>query len=148
MCCLHLLVYLIAVVPSPNLLMRLYNTYDDIITAGSKTYLWCYFESATDTKISQIHWLFNSSDLAGCSRFENSINCTVIQQSIDENHITSTLIIHPVQTENVGLYTCYCSYNTSLLNVDGVQVIESDHIPVMPFVQSTTLPVQSTQGTA
>ena len=138
--------------PSPNLLMRLYNTYDDIITAGSKTYLWCYFESSTDTKITQIHWLFNGSGLAGCSRLENSINCTILQQSIDKNHITSTLIIHPVPTENAGQYTCYCSYNTSLLNVNGVQVIESDHVAVnmsFNFVQLTTLPVQSTrtQGT-
>ena len=32
-----------------------------------------------------------------------------------------------MQTDNAGQYTCYCSYDTSQLNVDGVQVIESDH---------------------
>ena len=105
-------------------------------TVGSKAVFTCNFEAATDNKISQIHWLFNGNDLAGCSRFNNSLNCTVTRQSTDKNYISSTLTIYPVQADNAGQYTCYCSYDTSLLSVDGVQVIESDH-------KSATLAVQS-----
>ena len=52
------------------------------------------------------------------------------------NYISSTLTIYSVQADNAGQYTCYCSYNTSLLNVDSDQVIESDH-------KSATLSVHS-----
>ena len=105
-------------------------------TVGSKAVFTCDFAAATDNKITQIHWLFNGRDLAGCNRFKDRLNCTVTQQSIYKNHISSTLTIYPVQADNAGQYTCYCSYNTSLLNVDGVQIIESDH-------KSATLSVQS-----
>ena len=125
--------FFVVVVPSPKVLEPPRNV---ISTVGSKAVFTCNFEAATDNKISQIHWLFNGNDLAGCSRFKDSINCTVTQQSTDKNYISSTLTIYPVQADNAGQYTCYCSYNTSLLNIDGVQVIESDH-------KSATLSVQS-----
>ena len=95
-------------------------------TAGSKAVFTCDFEASTDNKIAQIHWEFNGDDLAGCRRFQDRINCTVTQNSIDTNYISSTLEIYSVQAENDGRYTCYCSYNTSILNVDGIQVIQSD----------------------
>ena len=119
--------------PRPNVLKspRNLNT-----TVGSKAVFNCDFETATDTKIAQIHWLFNDKDLAGCNRFKDMVNCTVTQQSTDKNYISSTLTIYSVQADNAGQYTCYCSYDTSLLSVDGVQVIESDH-------KSATLSVQS-----
>ena len=119
--------------PSPKVLEPPHNVTSAV---GSKAVFTCDFEATTDNKISQIHWLFNGSDLAGCNRFKVSINCTVTQQSTDKNYISSTLTIYPVQADNAGQYTCYCSYDTSLLNVDGVQVIESDH-------KSATLSVQS-----
>ena len=43
------------------------------------------------------------------------------------NHITSTLEINKVQANDAGQYTCYCSYNTSTMNVDGGQIIEPEH---------------------
>ena len=115
---------LIDVVPSPKVLEPPHNLN---ATVGSKAVFTCDFESATDTKVAQIHWLFNDTehDLKGCSRFKDIISCTVTQ-STSKNYISSTLTIYPVQANNAGQYTCYCSYDTSLLNVDGVQVIESE----------------------
>ena len=125
--CYKYVVYLqffVVVVPRPKVIEPPQN----VTTAvGSKAIFTCDFEAATDNKIAQIHWLFNGIDLAGCSRFQESINCTVIQNSTDKNYISSTLTIHSVQADSAGQYTCYCSYDTSSLNVDGVQVIESEH---------------------
>ena len=84
----------------------------------------------------QIHWEFNGTDLAGCNEFKDIIKCTILQQSTSKNYISSTLTVYPVQTENAGQYTCYCTYATSLLNVDGFQPIESER-------KSATLSVQS-----
>ena len=123
----------IDVVPSPKVLEPPYNL---SLTVGSKAVFTCDFKAATDNKIAQTHWLFNGRDLAECSRFNTNTNCTVTQQSTDKNYISSTLTIYSVQADNAGQYTCYCSYNTSLLNVDGIQVIESDH-------KSATLSIQS-----
>ena len=65
------------------------------------------------------------------------INCTVTQSSTDTNYISSTLEIYPVQADNAGQYTCYCSYDTSTLNVDGgVKTIQSGR-------KSATLSVRS-----
>ena len=122
-CCLYLSIF-VDVVPSPKVIRPPENV-NTIV--GSKAVFTCDFESTTDNKIAQIHWLFNGRDLAGCNRFKNRINCTVTRQSTDKKYISSNLTIYPVQADNAGQYTCYCSYNTSLLNVDGVQVIESDH---------------------
>ena len=105
-------------------------------TVGSKAVFTCDFEASTDNRIAQIHWEFNGKDLAGCKRFKDRINCTVTQQSTDTNYISSTLEIYSVQADNAGQYTCYCSYNTSMLNVDGVQIIQSEH-------KSATLSIQS-----
>ena len=122
--CVAYLQFFVVVVPRPKVIEPPGN----VTTAvGSKAVFTCDFEATTDNKIAQIHWLFNGSDLAGCSRFQESINCTVTQQSTDKNHISSTLTIYSVQADNAGQYTCYCSYDTNLLNVDGVQVIESEH---------------------
>ena len=132
MCCLYLPIF-IDVVPRPKVLEP---PSDLNTTVGSKAIFTCDFETTTDTKIAQIHWLFNDSDLAGCNRFKDRINCTVTQQSTDKNYISSTLTIYPVQADNVGQYTCYCSYDISLLSVGGIEVIESDH-------KSATLAVQS-----
>ena len=131
MCCFYLSIF-IDVVPSPKVLG---SPHDVKTTVGSKTIFTCDFKSTTDTKVAQIHWLFNGRDLAGCSRFKDIINCTVTQ-STSKNYISSTLTIYPVQADNAGKYTCYCSYDTSLLNVDGVQAIESEH-------KSATLSIQS-----
>ena len=116
--------FFIDVVPRPKILEPPENV---ITIVGYKAFFTRDFEAATDNKIAQIHWLFNGNDLAGCNRFKDRINCTVTQQSTDKNYISSTLTIYPVQADNAGQYTCYCSYDTSLLNVDGVRVIESDH---------------------
>ena len=134
-CVVYIYQFFIDVVPKPKVLEPPHNITK---TVGSTAVFSCDFEAATDNKITQIHWLFNGRDLAGCSRFQENINCTVTQhvQSIDKNYISSTLTVYPVQADNAGQYTCYCSYNTSLLNVDSVQVIESDH-------KSATLSVQS-----
>ena len=132
MCCLYLSIF-IDVVPRPKVVEPPENV---ITIVGYKAVFTCNFEAATDNEISQIHWLFNDRDLAGCSRFEDSIKCTVTQQSTDKNCISSNLAIYPVQADNAGQYTCYCSYDTSLLNVNSVQVIESEH-------KSATLSVQS-----
>ena len=112
------------VLPSPKVLEppRNFKT-----TIGSKAVFTCDFKASTDSKISQIHWEFNGTDLAGCKRFQDMINCTITQSSTDKNYISSILEIYPVQADNAGLYTCYCFYDTSTLNVDGAQVIQSDH---------------------
>ena len=126
MCVVYIAIcqFFIDVVLGPKIMGPPHNLKTNV---GSKAVFTCDFEATTDNKIAQIHWLFSGRDLAGCNRFNNSIKCTVTQQSIYKNHISSTLTIYPVQADNAGQYTCYCSYNTSLLNVDGVQVIESDH---------------------
>ena len=92
-----------------------------------------------------MHWLFNGRDLAECSIFNQSISCTVTWPEFIDRvnvYISSTLTINSVQADNAGQYTCYCSYNTSLLNVhvNGVQVIESDHESAIlsVYVQSST----------
>ena len=117
------------------------------LTVGSAAVFICDFQSTTDNKIAQIHWLFNGTDLAGCNRFKDRIKCTVTQQSTDKNYISSTLTIYPVQADNAGQYTCYCSYDTSLLNVDGVQSIESDHISATLSVQDSGTNNSSSHGT-
>ena len=124
--------------PSP----RVFEPPHDLhVIVGSKAVFTCDFEASTDSKIAQIHWEFNSDDLAGCRRFQDGINCTVTWNSIDTNRISSTLEINSVQADNAGQYTCYCSYDTSVLNVDGVPVIQSDR-------KSATLSVQSGIATA
>ena len=122
----------LVVVPSPKVLEAPRNLNTSV---GSKAVFTCDFEASTDDKIAQIHWEFNGDDLAGCKRFQDRINCTVTQNSTDINYISSTLEIYSVQADNAGQYTCYCSYNTSILNVDDVQIIQSDH-------KSATLSVQ------
>ena len=111
------------VLPSPKVLEppRNFNA-----TIKSKVVFTCDFEASTDSKISQIHWEFNGKDLAGCKRYQDRINCRVTQSSTDANYISSSLEIYPVQADNAGQYTCYCSYDTSTLNVDGVKTIQSD----------------------
>ena len=123
----------LVVVPSPKVIKppRNFN-----VTVGSKAVFTCDFEASTDNKIAQIHWEFNGNDLAGCKRLQDRINCTVTQNSTDTNYISSTLEIYSVQADNAGKYTCYCSYNTSTLNVNDVQIIQSDR-------KSATLSVQS-----
>lgn len=110
--------------PSPKVIEEPHNLN---IAIGSKAVFTCGFEASTNNEITQIHWEFNDNDLEGCN------NCTVTQQSTDPNYISSTLEIYSVQAENAGQYTCYCSYNTAILNVD-VQSIQSDH-------QSATLSI-------
>ena len=132
-CCLYLYQFFIDVVPRPKVLEPPRNLNK---TVGSTAVFNCDFESATDNKIAQIHWLFNGKDLAGCKRYKDIINCTVEQNSPDKNYISSTLTIHSVQTDNAGQYTCYCSYDKNYLNVDSDQSIESEH-------KSATLSIQS-----
>ena len=124
MCIVYIYLSIFIDVPKPKVLgsPRSLN-----ITDGSTAVFTCNFETATDNEIAQVHWLFNGNDLAGCNRFNNSINCIVTQQSTYKNYISSNLTIYSVQTNNAGQYTCYCSYNTSLPNVNGVHVIKSDH---------------------
>ena len=112
------------VVPSPKVLEPPHNLN---ATIGSKAIFACDFEASTDSKISQIHWEFNGTDLAGWERFQDRIKCIVTNSSTDTNHITSTLEIYPVQADNAGQYTCYCFYDTSALNVEGAQIIQSDY---------------------
>ena len=131
--CYFYLSIFIDVVPSPKVIEPPHNL---STTVGSTAVFTCDFEAATDNRISQIHWVFNGNDLAGCKRFQDRINCTVTQNSTDTNYISSTLEIHSVQADNAGQYTCYCSYDTNALNVDGVQVIQSDP-------KSATLSVKS-----
>ena len=133
-CVVYIYQFIIDVVPRPKVLEPPRNIN---VTVGSTAVFICDFESATDNEVAQIHWLFNGSDLAGCNKFKDSISCTVTQQSTDKNYISSTLTIYPVQADNAGQYTCYCSYDTSLLNVDGVQVIESDHKSATLIVQDS-----------
>ena len=135
MCTVYIYQFFIDVVPRPKVTEPPENVSTNV---GSKAVFTCGFEAATDNKIAQIHWLFNGNDLAGCNTFNNSINCIVTEESNGTNIITSTLTIYPVHADNAGQYTCYCSYNTSLLNVDGVQVIESDHKTATLSVQSGT----------
>ena len=124
---------IIAELPSPEVL----GPAHDVTTAvGSTAVFTCEFESTTGTKKIQIHWLFNGKDLAGCSRFQESINCTVTLQTTHKNYISSTLTIYSVQADNAGQYTCYCSYDKKYLNVDSDQSIESEH-------KSATLSIQS-----
>ena len=138
-CCLYLYQFFIDVVPRPKVLEPPHNI-NTIV--GPKAVFTCDFESATDNKIAQIHWLFDGKDLAGCSRYKDTINCTVTQRSTDKNYISSTLTIYSVQADNAGQYTCYCSYDKNYLNVDGDQSIESER-------KSATLSVQSgTNNTA
>ena len=132
-CVVYIDQFFIDVVPRPKVLEAPRNVNK---TVGSTAVFNCDFESATDNKIAQIHWLFNGRDLAGCSRYKDIINCTVAQYSTDKNYISSTLTIYSVQADNAGQYTCYCSYDKNYLNVDGHQSIESEH-------KSATLSVQS-----
>ena len=121
---LYYMQHFAVVVPSPKVIKPPQNFN---ATIGSKAVFTCDFEASTDSKISQIHWEFNGKDLAGCKKFQDRINCTVTNSSTDTNYISSTLEIYPVQADNVGQYICYCSYDTSTLNVDGVNIIQSDH---------------------
>ena len=117
--------FFVVILPSPKVLQPPHSLSTAI---GSKAVFTCNFEAAADKKITQIHWLFNGRHLAECSIFKDSIDCKVVTKlSTDKNYISSNLTIYPVQADNAGQYTCYCSYNTSLLNVDSVQVIESEH---------------------
>ena len=68
--------FFIDVVPRPKVLEPPHNV-NTIV--GSTAVFSCDFESATDNKIAQIHWLFNNKDLKGCSRYKDIINCTVTQ---------------------------------------------------------------------
>ena len=110
--------------PSPKVLEPPHSLSTDI---GSKAVFTCEFEASTDNEIAQLHWEFNGRDLGGCHEFRQRINCTITQQHNSTNYIKSTLEINPVQADNAGQYTCYCSYNTSTLNVDGVQTVQSEH---------------------
>ena len=124
------------VLPSPEVLEppRNFNA-----AIGSKAVFTCDFKASTDSRISQIHWELNGTDLAGCKRFQDMINCTVTQSSTDTNYISSTLEIYPVQADNAGQYTCYCSYDTSTLNVDGVKIIQSDRKSATLFLSGDTI---------
>ena len=119
--------------PKPEVKEPLHNL---DVTVGSTAVFTCDFKASTDNKITKIHWEFNNTDLAECRRLKNKINCTVTQYSSDTNYISSSLTIHSVQPNNVGNYTCYCSYNTSVLNVNGVQVIQSEHKSAVLSIQS------------
>ena len=74
-----------------------------------------------------IHWEFNGKNLVGCKRFQNTISCTVHTHYYSNvSYFSSTLEIYPVQADNAGQYTCYCSYNASAINVDDVEIIQSN----------------------
>ena len=120
------------VVPSPKVIEPPHNL---SMAIGSNANFTCKFEASTDNEIAQLHWEFNGSDLAGCHEFRERINCTITQQHNDTNYITSTLEIISVQADNAGQYTCYCSYNTSTLNVDGVQTIQSECMSAILSIQ-------------
>ena len=138
MCIVYIYQFFIDVVPWPKILEPPRNLNANVVSTATFT---CGFEATTDNKIAQIHWLFNGSDLAGVKTFDYIFNYyTITQRSTDKNYISSTLTIYHVQADNAGQYTCYCSYNTNLLNVGGVQVIESDH-------KSATLSVHMQSGT-
>ena len=130
MCCFYLSNFTV-VLPSPKVLEPPHNLN---IAIGSKAIFTCEFEASTDNKVAQIHWEFNGSDLAECNKLTERINCTITQYN-GTNNITSTLKINSVQADNAGQYTCYCSYNTSTLNVNGVQIIQSER-------KSATLSIQ------
>ena len=117
--------------PSPKVIEPPHNV---SIINGSNANFTCKFEASTDNEIAQLHLEFNGSDLAGCHEFRERINCTITQYN-DTNVIISTLEIISVQADNAGQYTCYCSYNTSTLNVDGDQTIQSER-------KSATLSIQ------
>ena len=131
MCCFHLSNSTV-VLASPKVLEQPINLN---IAIGSNANFTCQFEASTDNKIAQVHWEFNGNDLAGCNKLTERINCTITQYNNGTNNITSTLKIYSIQADNAGQYTCYCSYNTSTLNVDGVQIIQSEH-------KSATLSIQ------
>ena len=126
--------FFIVVVPSPKVIRP---PHDLSVSLGSTAVFTCDFEAATDNKISQIHWMFNGKDLAGCKRQQDWINCAITHHDNHTNYISSTLTIYPVKASNAGQYTCYCLYDIDAINVDGdQQVIESDH-------KSATLSMQS-----
>ena len=54
-------------------------------TVGSTAVFTCDFEASTDTKVVQVHWEFNGTDLVGCKRFKNRVNSMVTQNSADTN---------------------------------------------------------------
>lgn len=114
------------------------------VTVGSRATFTCDFKASTDNKITQIHWEFNGKDLAGCRRYNDRINCTVSQQSTDSNYVSSTLVVYPVQSDNAGQYSCYCSYDTNNLNIDHdtVKSIQSDHKTATLSIKSGTSIVQ------
>ena len=123
----------LAVIPHPKVIESPRNV---TTVVGSKAVFTCDFEASTNSTIAQVHWELNGTDLAGCRRFKERINCTVTQSFPDTNYISSSLEIDSVQADNVGQYTCYCSYNTRFLNVDGAQSIQSDR-------KSATLSIHS-----
>ena len=120
-CCFYHCQLFTVVVPSPKVMVPPHNL---SVATGSKAVFTCEFEASTDSKISQLHWEFNGSDLAGCQEFRDRVNCTIALNGT--NYIISTLEIYSVQANNAGQYTCYCSYNTSTLNIDGGQIIQSE----------------------
>ena len=131
MCCSIAVSFLLTVVvPSPKVMVPPHNL---SVAIGSKAAFTCEFEAYTDNKISQVHWEFNGNDLAGCHESRDRVNCTITLNGT--NYTTSTLEINSVQANNAGQYTCYCSYNTSTLNVDDGQIIQSEH-------RSATLSIQ------
>ena len=132
MCCFYHCQFIIAVLPSPKVIEPPHNL---SMAIGSNANFSCKFEASTDNEIAQLHWEFNDSNLAECHEFRERINCTITQQSSGINYIISTLEIISVQADNAGQYTCYCSYNTSTLNVDGDQTIQSER-------KSATLSIQ------
>ena len=132
MCFVYCYQIFTVVVLSPKVIESPHNLSTAI---GSKAVFTCEFEASVDNNIAQLHWAFNGSDLAGCHEVTERINCTITQQYNGTNYIISTLEINSVQTDNAGQYTCYCSYKTSTLNVDGVQTIQSEQ-------KSATLSIQ------
>ena len=132
MCCFYIYQFYTVVLPSPKVLEPPHNLSTAI---GSKAVFTCMFEASTDYEIAHIHWQFKDTDLAGCHQFREGINCTITQKYNGTNNITSSLEIYPVQTHNAGQYTCYCSYNTSTLNVDDDQIIQSEHKSATLYVQ-------------
>ena len=128
-CCFYRCQFFTVVVPSPKVMVPPHNL---STTVGSKAVFTCEFEASTDKKLAQLHWEFNGSDLAVCQEFRDRINCTITLNGT--NYITSTLEINAVQANNAGQYTCYCSYNTSILNVD-VQIIQSERKSATLYIQ-------------
>ena len=133
-CCFYQCQFFTVVVPSPKVMVPPHNL---SVTIGSKATFTCEFEASTDNQIAQLHWEFNGSNLAGCQESRDRVNCTITLNG--KNYIKSTLEINSVQANNTGQYTCYCSYNTSTLNVDGGQIIQSER-------KSATLSLHIQQG--